>query len=957
MMRFLRLILLGAIGAALFGLQPARSAAAGPVPEPAVLLDQRDTAGRGWLTSAGAQQLADYGAFSLWELPAAQVERAASEQPKLRRAGTRILLRGLTIDTSASQPEPLLPYSLRAAAAPQKTSRLWMIQFAGPLQDAWLDSLHAAGQIVAACLPEYTCILWGPDASAAVQNLGKLARWSGPFHPAYRLHPALRPGGRLRQAVSSDMLEVTIQFLNVPASAADLAVLKNLAETASSGPHAVLNYLNIHARIPIANLDRLSALPTLFNIEPYTTPVKHDEMQAQILAGQIGSTPGVLNTSGPGYLNWLTLRGFSTNPDQYPVVDIVDDGIDDGTTAPLHPDFYAYPTGQPSFSRISFQRSCLADGTTNGVDGHGNLNAGIMAGYNATGGGMPDQDAAGYAFGLGISPFGRIAGTKIFGAVGYDISACRGTYTGIVADAYAAGADITSNSWGSNVFEYDSGAQEYDALTRDASPSEPGDQQMLHIFSAGNQGNYKPGSTVGSPGTAKNVLTVGATDLPRDVDVYDGCDVLSSASAANIASYSSRGPTSDGRVKPDLVAPGTHIQGPASQDPGYATSGLAICGGPSPNKHYYPPTSPIQQKLYTISDGTSHAAPAVAGAAQLAWERYMTQFGRPAPPSPAMLKALLLNIPRYLNGYRSGGDLPSVSQGWGMPDLNTAFDLTPRFLLDQTHIFEGSGETYTISGIIADSSKPFHVSLVWTDAPGTAIGAALVNDLDLEVTVSTSTYLGNIFSGANSSLGGFSDERNNVENVFLPAGSTGSFTIRVVAHNIAGNGVPEHSGATDQDFALVVYNGKVEPAPILSFQSSNWQEDPDPAASNNNGRIEPGESAYLSVRIKNSPTAIEALTISGTLGLLPTQANLLSTDPGIYSNLQAGTTGDLIPPFKVYIQPGLSCATALESVLHLSYTYVRTPTTLTGSIDLPIPSYTLCNGKIYYFNYLPLVAK
>jgi hypothetical protein len=134
-----------------------------------------------------------------------------------------------------------------------------------------------------------------------------------------------------------------------------------------------------------------------------------------------------------------------------------------------------------------------------------------------------------------------------------------------VLSAYNAGANITSNSWGSNVAGlYDAEAQAYDALTRDASSTPPGNQEMLHVFSAGNAGLSGP-QTVGSP-APKNVLTVGATEGVRDVGIPDGCGSTGSATADDIANFSSRGPTSDGRNKPDIVARHAY-SGPASQDP------------------------------------------------------------------------------------------------------------------------------------------------------------------------------------------------------------------------------------------------------------------------------------------------------------------------------------------------------------------------------------------------------
>src|SRR5207247_4028102 len=70
-------------------------------------------------------------------------------------------------------------------------------------------------------------------------------------------------------------------------------------------------------------------------------------------------------------------------------------------------------------------------------------------------------------------------------------------------------------------------------------------------FSAGNAGPSQ--QTIGSPAVAKNVIATGASDNDRpDLLIYaDGIDAM--------ADFSSRGPCEDGRIKPDVVAPGTWI--------------------------------------------------------------------------------------------------------------------------------------------------------------------------------------------------------------------------------------------------------------------------------------------------------------------------------------------------------------------------------------------------------------
>ena len=96
-------------------------------------------------------------------------------------------------------------------------------------------------------------------------------------------------------------------------------------------------------------------------------------------------------------------------------------------------------------------------------------------------------------------------------------------------------------------------------------------------------------------------------------------------------------------------------------------------------------------------------------------------------------------------------------------NLGAAFDTPPRLLYDQRpeEMFTASGQNFTVTGTIAEPSRPFRVTLAWTDAPGSTTGPAFNNDLDLTVTVGGQVYKGNVFSGALSTTGGAADMRNN----------------------------------------------------------------------------------------------------------------------------------------------------------------------------------------------------
>src|SRR5262249_7984850 len=155
----------------------------------------------------------------------------------------------------------------------------------------------------------------------------------------------------------------------------------------------------------------------------------------------------------------------------------------------------------------------------------------------------------------GLAPFVKIGSSVIF-----DPNYTFPTFKNIESQAYRDTARISSNSWGSpgdNL--YDSQAQQYDALVRDAQPdtgrnppdciSTPGNQEYSIVFAAGNSG---PGTrTVSSPSTAKNVITVGAAE---NVNLFGGSDLCgwsdtSADNANDVVSFSGRGPTSDSRIK------------------------------------------------------------------------------------------------------------------------------------------------------------------------------------------------------------------------------------------------------------------------------------------------------------------------------------------------------------------------------------------------------------------------
>ncbi|MER3458026.1 MAG: hypothetical protein C4309_04770, partial [Chloroflexota bacterium] len=93
--------------------------------------------------------------------------------------------------------------------------------------------------------------------------------------------------------------------------------------------------------------------------------------------------------------------------------------------------------------------------------------------------------------------------------------------------------------------------------------------------------------------------------------------------------------------------------------------------------------------------------------------------------------------------------IPNRHEGWGRINLGNVIDSgVPTAYYDQQTLFTDTGNTWSFSASVADPTKPFKVTLVWSDAPGPGTGGttpAWVNDLDLTVTQGATTYRGNYF--------------------------------------------------------------------------------------------------------------------------------------------------------------------------------------------------------------------
>ena len=337
----------------------------------------------------------------------------------------------------------------------------------------------------------------------------------------------------------------------------------------------------------------------------------------------------------------------------------------------------------------------------------------------------------------------------------------------LLNSAYSAGARTHTNSWGSSQTsdhgKYTSSAEDVDDRANYYDRYYNGREGLTILFAAGNDGPNT--GTVGAPATAKNTISVG-----NHQNRYSGAP-------DNIMSGSSRGPTDDGRIKPDLIAPGGYVRSCRAAE---ATD----TGGATWTSTYY--------LEYT---GTSMATPNAAGAAAMIRE-YLEEIAQRPSPQGALVKALMV-----LGATDVGSrDIPNDNEGWGRVNLRET--LAPSsgqgIWVDDRSVLSGTGNAKSYTFNITQSNGGFKSVLAWSDERGSTFSSQqLVNNLDLEITSPSGTvYLGNDFANGRSTTGGSSDTVNNLEVVLLDSAEVGIWTVKVKD--------ALHGGSTAQPFSIAV---------------------------------------------------------------------------------------------------------------------------------------------------------
>jgi hypothetical protein len=445
---------------------------------------------------------------------------------------------------------------------------------------------------------------------------------------------------------------------------------------------------------------------------------------------------GAAAVNAPGFV----VPGGLTGEGQ--IVAVADSGLDAGVMDDIHPDLQSTPGKMP---KLALLRSWAGRAVPDDPDGHGTHMAATIAGTGAASNGKF----------RGIAPGASIYFQAILNSEGNPQPPAD--LAELFFPAYSAGARVHVDGWGGGLNSYVDAAAQVDDFVRDH-------PDFLVIFGAGNSG--PSASTITGEANSKNALVVGASTLPRPAFVSGEGDTTMPAE------FSSRGPTGDGRIKPELLAPASAVISACSR----------LVEGNLPG-----------YQEYTRLQGTSMAA-AVSGGSSILVREYFKKYMDMTTPSAALVKAALIN------GSRSNMAGPS-QEGFGTIDLAGTIIALKEGVFSLADEWAGvsQGEELIYTFHVTDSKTPFKASLAWTDPPAESGSTkTLVNDLDLAIQAPDGKiYYGNNFLGLNTP-----DRTNNVEQVYLPSPEPGIYTIRVMGEGVRLNTV-RGSTTLSQDFALV----------------------------------------------------------------------------------------------------------------------------------------------------------
>jgi len=788
------------------------------------------------------------------------------------------------------------PYDLRTITSPPGAKHYYIVQFTGPVRAEWFEALGRTGAEALEYLPNNAYLVRIDEGrKVLLENLPNV-RWVDDFLPGYKIDPPL---AQVIQSVAeteevllrlSTFRGISAERLRQFVLGTDLSVnIRELRDTVRSKGRIILS---VQARALGKVIAALARHPDIEWIEEYHLPELFNDNSLWVIQSGNG-----VNEATPIWDRGITGLGQ--------IYGAADSGIDtdacqmrfgSGTSAQTFfnstqpPNVNVTDPGNKIRTYYLVGAAQAYDDTTAGF--HGTHTTGNAVGDNfatlATG-----TDPA-HDFGDGMAP----AATVVFQDVGQHDGSLDGLAVGqtdLQQQAHDSGVRIHNNSYGVRATaagdqnEYNIDSQDLDEVM----------WQLRHytiFFSAGNSGPA-PGSLGLGGSTAKNTLSVGAT-------------INGAQGAEGLTDFSSHGPTSDGRFKPDLMAPGQAINSATEPAP---------VGGQS---------DPANDNCATsTANGTSFSSPTLAGAGLLARQYFTDGFypsGAKTPadafdPSNALVKGVLINSGRNLTGHFTASDgtggtfapMPNFGQGWG------------RVTLDDVLFFSGelrelkvvndvlNGETSVVSPAVTDAIQTgqtdtfnltnvstienLRITLNWSDPSGsTGASVVLVNNLDLEVVDPNSVlYRGNVnfVNGFSTPAGATpADNLNTTENVYIEDPPSGTYTVRVIGTNVPGNGTTTPFNSNRQGYSLIATgNFSFDTGPLVRFDSVSIT-----GGKGDDEFLDQTEVLDAAVTVKNhGATSANGATISLTVdpdSEVPSSAVVISPSSVNYGSIASKTT-------------------------------------------------------------------
>lgn len=297
--------------------------------------------------------------------------------------------------------------------------------------------------------------------------------------------------------------------------------------------------------------------------------------------------------------------------------------------------------------------------------------------------------------------------------------------------------------------------------------------------------------SAGNDGSGSNTCT-------DDTCMKNAFVIAATEDNGNIASFSSRGPTDDGRLIPHFAANGVQL-----------TS-----------------TSNSSNTAHSSSSGTSMSSPSACGALVLLTEMWKREFGDRRQLSPDELRGILAvtSDDRYNQG-------PDYRYGFGIIDVQRAADLMLDHSSSGNHIRHGSirqGDTVEYNVQVTSSGTPLKVALSWLDIyASTSASTKLVNNLNIEL-VSPGNVTHYPWSGLTSGASGNqtyqwtrtgANNRDNLELVEVDSPQVGTWTVRVIGASIPAN--PQSTVLNDATGFVLVSENPISKAQQLFEDALN----------------------------------------------------------------------------------------------------------------------------------------